>query len=104
MADDVEVLGELDDIITTSNYIISPFVGFIPWPYQFRVDGEEAEEIIEVPVSALLDKSSRRQGSEIIGGETVTSYFYPYQGRVIWGATARILHQFLDILAQVVRE
>ena len=34
---DVEVLGELDDMATIgSGYIISPFVGAIPWPYQFE--------------------------------------------------------------------
>jgi len=98
----VKLLGELDDTVTmTSNYIIFPFVGLIPWPYQFKVDGWEVEEIIEVPISALLDKDSLRQQTEIINGKEVTSYSYHYQGRVIWGATARILHQFLDILARV---
>jgi len=101
---EVEVLGELDDTLTeTSNYIISPFVGLIPWPYQFKVDGWETEEIIEVPISALMDKDCLHQETEIKSGQAVTSYFYHYQGRVIWGATARILHQFLDIFAQVER-
>jgi 8-oxo-dGTP pyrophosphatase MutT (NUDIX family) len=55
MAGDVEVLGELDDFVTqTSGYIISPFVAIIPWPYQFKVNREEIEEIIEIPLSALL--------------------------------------------------
>jgi len=102
MAEGVEVVGELDDTVTeTSSYIISPFVGLIPWPYQFKVDGWETEEIIEVPISALMGKDCLRQETEIIGSRAVTSYFYHYQGRVIWGATARILHQFLDIFAQV---
>jgi len=101
-ADRVEVLGELDDNITLkTGYIISPFVAIIPWPYPFKVDQWETKEIIEVPISALLDKSSLRQETEIIDGKTVTIYFYHYQGRVIWGATARILNQFLDIFAQV---
>ncbi len=104
-ADKVEVLGELDDIATiTSSYIISPFVALIPWPYQFKVNEEEAEEIVEVPISALLDKGCLRQETEIIDGQAVTSYFYHYQGRVIWGATARILNQFLDIFAQIMGE
>jgi 8-oxo-dGTP pyrophosphatase MutT (NUDIX family) len=99
--DDVEVLGELDDTVTTgSNYIVTPFVGLIPWPYKFKVDGWETEEIIEVPISALLDKGSQRQETEVIGGKAVSSYFYHYQGKVIWGATARILHQFLEIFVQ----
>ena len=104
MAHQVEVLGELDDFVTeTSGYIISPFVAFIPWPHQFKVNGEEAEEIIEVPILALLDKSCLRQETEIVDGQAVNAYFYPYQGRVIWGATARILNQFLDIFVQVMK-
>ena len=98
---EVKILGELDDILTeTSNYIISPFVGVIPWPYQLKVDGWETEEIIEVPISALMDKNSLRQETKIIGGQQVTSYFYHYRGKVIWGATARILHQFLNIFSR----
>jgi len=102
MAEEVEILGELDDTISvTSNYIISPFVALIPWPYQFKVSEEEIEELIEVPISALLDRNCQRQESEIMDGEAVPSYFYDYQGRVIWGATARILKQFLDIFVNV---
>ena len=102
MAEEVEILGELDDTLSiTSNYIISPFVALIPWPYQFQVNREEIEELIEVPLSALLDSSYQRQETEIIEGEAVTSYFYNYQGKVIWGATARILSQFLDIFVNV---
>ena len=100
VAEEVEILGELDDTIT-SNYIISPFVAFIPWPYQFKVDGSEVAQLVEVPISALLDKGCQRQETEIIEDEAVVSYFYHYQGRVIWGATARILKQFLDIFSQV---
>jgi 8-oxo-dGTP pyrophosphatase MutT (NUDIX family) len=102
MAEEVEILGELDDTLSiTSNYIISPFVALIPWPYQFKVNREEIEELIEVPISALLDSSYQRQETEIIEGEAVISYFYNYQGKVIWGATARILSQFLDISVNV---
>jgi len=101
---EVKVLGEMDDTLTeTTHYIISPFVGLIPWPYKFKVDGWETEEIIEAPISALMDKDCLHQETEIISGQAVTSYFYHYHGKVIWGATARILHQFLDIFTQVER-
>lgn len=97
--DQVEILGELDDEVSVkTNYIISPFVALIPWPYQFKVDGKETEEIIEAPILALLNKGYSRQS--IREGETVTKYYYHYQGRVIWGATARILNKFLDIFAR----
>lgn len=103
MAGDVELLGELDDFVTqVSSYIISPFVAAIPWPYQFKVNRKEIEEIIEVPISALLDMGRLPLETRIMDGEAVTSFFYHYQGRVIWGATARILNQFLDIFARTV--
>jgi len=99
---EVEVLGELDDTATTSGYIISPFVALIPWPYQFKVNPQETQEIIEVPISVFLDKGHLLQETDTINGEVVTSYFYYYEGRIIWGATAKILNQFLDIFAQVI--
>ena len=101
MPDEVEILGELDDEVSIkTNYVISTFVALIPWPYQLKVDGRETEEIIEAPISKLLNKGYSRQ--EVRDGKAVTSYFYRYQGRIIWGATARILKKFLDIFAQVI--
>jgi 8-oxo-dGTP pyrophosphatase MutT (NUDIX family) len=97
--DDVEVLGELDDVTSVkTNYIITPFLACIPWPYEFKVDGRETEEILEAPLQALMDIGFSRQ--ELRGNETVTGYYYNYQGRVIWGATARILAKFLDIFTE----
>jgi 8-oxo-dGTP pyrophosphatase MutT (NUDIX family) len=102
--DKVKVLGELDDTVTlVSDYIVSPFVGVVPWPYDFKVDGWETDEIIEAPVSSLLDEDSWHHKTEVIEGREVTAYFYHYRGDVIWGATARILHQFLDIFVQAVK-
>jgi 8-oxo-dGTP pyrophosphatase MutT (NUDIX family) len=98
--EDVYVLGELDDAITTtSNYVITPFVALIPYPYPFKTDGWEVEEIIEVPVAALLEEEQRHSASP--AGQGINPYFYHYQGRVIWGATAEILHQFLGIYSGV---
>ncbi len=98
---DVKVLGELDDTLTeTSNYVISPFVALIPYPYQFRVDGREVEEIIEAPISVLLDKECLRQKTAVLGGKALTLYVYKYRGRVIWGTTASILNQFLGVFSQ----
>lgn len=100
-AKDVEVLGELDDVATmTSNYIVSPFVAVIPWPYQFKTDKNEVEEVFEVPVPALLDRASLHRSTRLLDGETVDSYDYHYQERIIWGATAQILGQFLDIFSR----
>jgi len=100
--DQVEVLGELDDAITlTSHYTVTPFVGAIPWPYQFQVDQVETEAVITIPVSALLTDDCCTYQSVAIDGKQVISYFYHYQGKVIWGGTAQILKQFLEIFSRI---
>jgi 8-oxo-dGTP pyrophosphatase MutT (NUDIX family) len=99
----VEILGELDDeITTTSNYIVSPFVGVIQWPYHFTRNKDEVDAILNVPLAALLERDCLRPDTEILDGKTVNSYAYHYQGNVIWGATARILNKFLDIIRQAI--
>ncbi len=101
----IELLGELDDILTMgSNYIVSPFVASIPCPYKFALDAWEVEEVIEFPVDRLLDKSCRSQETSLVNGQSAVSYYYNCGGKIVWGATARILNQFLAIYAQVASE
>ncbi len=98
---DVEVLGALDDECSlTTNYIISPFVGLIPWPYHFQINKDEIAEIIEIPLSQLLKSDYLPGEFWTPDGEPVISHFYQYHGKVIWGATARILNNFLAICAK----
>jgi len=95
----VELLGELDRIGTlTSNFLITPFVGIIPYPYEFTIATNELEELVEVPISALLDNNNYREESHVYEGRTYVASFFEYKGKVIWGATARILKQFLDLV------
>ena len=97
---DVDVIGELDDQRSVeSNYIITPFTGFIPYPYNLVLNALETEELYEVPISVLLAQDSDRQVLTTRQGERVTPA-YDYQGNIIWGATVRILNQFLDIWHQ----
>jgi 8-oxo-dGTP pyrophosphatase MutT (NUDIX family) len=98
---DVEILGELDDMMTRgSPFIISPFVGAFPPGYQFTSSAFEIAEIIIIPISALLQKSCRTDGPELMpDGHLGTAYVFSYGQYRIIGATARILNQFLDIFA-----
>ena len=94
----VEILGELDDTVTITNYAVSPFVAAIPYPYEFTKSPEEVEEILEIPIRALLDKDNIREELELRQGKLVPVRSYEYNRQVIWGATARILRQFLGLL------
>ncbi len=99
--EEIEVLGELDDIATyTTNFVISPFVAAIPWPYEFRLNPYEVDEVIEVPLSVLLDPKNFSQEVVSLGNQLILQYFYTHGDKVIYGATARILKQFLEVLAE----
>ena len=102
LPEDVEILGELDDFLTRgSNYIITPFVGVISPDYRFRLSDYEIAELIEIPVEKLLAEGCRREDPvELVVGRWVVPYVYAYQGKLITGATARILKQFLEIYSQ----
>ena len=98
-AEDVEILGQLDDFQTfSSNFVISPFVATIPYPYEFRISKDEIEELIEVPVLALLDTNNFTEDCRVYKDRIAPIYFYEYGGHIIWGATSRILKQFLDLI------
>ncbi len=99
---DVNVLGELDDqLTTTSNFILTPFVGVIPWPYEFILSKAEVDDLVIAPVHTLMEKARMKPETEMLNGKEVPSFAYYYKGRRIWGATARVLKKLLEILAQV---
>jgi 8-oxo-dGTP pyrophosphatase MutT (NUDIX family) len=98
---DVRILGELDDMCTfSSDFCIAPFVGLIPYPYPFKINRHEIEEILEVPLSVFLDEARFREELRSRNGELVPVYFYQHDEHTIWGATARILKQLMDLISQ----
>ena len=100
-AKDVEILGELDDKLThASGYVISPFVAFIPYPYPFKLDRKEVEEIFSVPLSALMDELNFSSNYYPTEDKSGPGYAYEYEGHIVWGATAKILRQFTELLSK----
>jgi len=98
-AKDAEVLGELDDIATyTTGFIITPFVAMIPFPHKFTANPAEVDEIIEVPTHVLQDKRNFEEEMLDLGGRLILQYFYHYRDHVIYGATARIVKHFLEVV------
>ena len=96
--DDVQVIGILDDIVTITRFIVTPIVGLFPYPYPFKVSEVEIAELIEVPLSSLLDEKCSSKKEIIRSGQKEVVYAYQYGEHIIWGATARILKQFLDLI------
>jgi 8-oxo-dGTP pyrophosphatase MutT (NUDIX family) len=97
--EDVEVLGQLDDVTTVvSGFVIRPYVGRIPHPYDLRPAREEIAEVIRAPLGFFLDRRNLRTESRERAGRRELVYFYDYGPHMVWGATARILHRFASIL------
>jgi 8-oxo-dGTP pyrophosphatase MutT (NUDIX family) len=95
---DVQIIGILDDIVTITEFIVTPIVGLFPYPYPFKVNEVEIAELIEVPLASLLKKDSFSEREIFRGGEREIVYAYQYGKHIIWGATARILKQFLGLI------
>ena len=98
---DVKIIGELDDAATTTSlFCITPFVGIIPYPYEFKRDTFEVEEIFDVSLEDLM-KADKKEEMVEVGGVQIKVISYEVDGHVIWGATAWILTEFLTILRNV---
>jgi len=95
---DVQIIGILDDIVTITQFIVTPIVGLFPYPYPFKVSEVEIAELIEVPLSSLLDEKCLSTEEIIRSGQKEVVFAYQYGKHIIWGATARILKQFLDLI------
>lgn len=96
---DIVILGALPTELTAVSYfLIHPFVGAINPSASFIINHDEIDRILEVPLDALISMKNVREQLFEHAGNKFNVYFYDYQGDVIWGATARILKQFLDLI------
>jgi 8-oxo-dGTP pyrophosphatase MutT (NUDIX family) len=97
--EDIEILGQLDDMTTlTSNFIIHPFVGLIPFPYSFKINKREVEHIIEAPLRFFLDPSQPQPFTLPRDEGGIETPAFIYKDAVIWGATERILENFIGLI------
>lgn len=85
---DVEIIGRLDDSWTYTGFVISTFVGVIPYPYDFTTNPGEVAHLIFLPYRHL-------KGSELAPEQWGELH---YNGDRIWGATCRILLTFRDVV------
>jgi 8-oxo-dGTP pyrophosphatase MutT (NUDIX family) len=100
-AEDIEVLGMLDPLLTTTQYVITPIVGTFPWPYDLHLNRTEVASVFGVSLEWLADRSNleiRQRDYPISGGSIPVYYFKPYQGEIIWGATALLTINLLRLV------
>ncbi len=96
--DAVEILGSLDDSETSTQFVITPFVGLVRQPVIYTPDGRETERVLELPLEGFLNPANFRVEQWERDGRLRPVYFYEVEGEVVWGATARILKEFFDLV------
>ncbi|HEK84917.1 MAG: NUDIX hydrolase [Candidatus Saccharicenans sp.] len=97
--DNQEVVGQLTPLyVQASNYCIFPVVAVTPKTPNFKPGAEEVAEIIEVPLKHLLDPRNLAFEIRSIRGQSALVPYFAYNQHQIWGATAMILSELLDIL------
>lgn len=96
---DVDVVGVLDDTVTAASaHVVRPFVGFVPHPYAFQLDSFEIEQLIHLPLRPLLEPNCFREEIWERDGLPHAVFFHEHDGHTIWGLTARILKQFVEVV------
>ena len=94
---DVRVLGRLTNMITITHFRVTPVVGVVPWPYVFRVGSEEVARVFTIPLAWLAEPRNRWEFPFPERKRALIAY-HPYDGELLWGATARMTVDFLNIL------
>jgi 8-oxo-dGTP pyrophosphatase MutT (NUDIX family) len=97
---DVEILGRIDDeLAAVSSFIIHPFVGRVPWPYDFEINISEVDSLIFIPLYVFMDDTAgHKKDFVLVDGFPYHGTNYQYNGHVVWGATARIMENFISII------
>jgi 8-oxo-dGTP pyrophosphatase MutT (NUDIX family) len=95
--EDVTVLGRLSQLITVSSFRVSPIVGIIPFPYAFKVEGFEVQRVFTIPLAWLANQNNYWEFTLRESERSLIAY-HPYDGELLWGATARMTVNFLKTL------
>lgn len=99
---DVTLFGRLEDHPVITGYVVRPFVGMIPWPYDLRISNEEVETVFSIPLSWLQKSEHREERQRQYEGRDINvTYFQPYQGHLLWGASAEMTLTLLSVLGLI---
>jgi 8-oxo-dGTP pyrophosphatase MutT (NUDIX family) len=98
--EDVRIIGQLDDMLTVSNFRVTPYIGVLSeqTDYPFVINDNEVSRVVHVPLSFFLDEKNMELEVRTHQGREVLVPAFSYNGQRIWGATARMLHQFIELL------
>lgn len=100
---DITVIGRLTDLyIPPSNFRVTPIVGFVEARPDFKIDPYEVKELVETPMSLLINKSTvKRKDIPVRGAYSLNAPFFDITGKTIWGATAMMLSELVELVREI---
>ena len=96
--DQIEIMGRLDDLFTITKYIITPFIGIIKGKFKIITSDAEVFRVIKVPLSIFGKNGCFQEEAWQQNKTSYPIYYYYYRRNIIWGATAYIMNQFMEII------
>lgn len=97
---DINIIGRLDEVDTTTGFLVSPFLGLIPHPYDFQLNDQEVDHLITVPIAGFTDVTRQYDFYYFNGRRLASLIAYHIDNQIIWGATARIIEQLITMLQE----
>jgi len=96
----MQIIGDLTDMyVPPSNSMITPKVAFLKKRPVYNIDPNEVDKVIEVSISGLLDPNNQTiKTIQVQKGIKVNMPAIQIGEYLIWGATARILKEFILVL------
>tara|TARA_B100000925_G_scaffold222620_1_gene171277 strand:+ start:186 stop:764 length:579 start_codon:yes stop_codon:yes gene_type:complete len=93
----VNILGPLDTVVSRYNISVTPYVGIVPENVSLNNKSEEIESCFKVPLSFLLRDERHRNDEIKRDGDIFFMPAYEYDSYIIWGLTAMMTVDFLNI-------
>jgi 8-oxo-dGTP pyrophosphatase MutT (NUDIX family) len=97
---DIQVLGKMPAYETVTGYIVTPIIGLLNWPVSITKSQMEVERVFSIPLDWLMKKDNASiQEFDIPGRGTISTLVYKiFDGEKLWGFSARITEQFINMI------
>ena len=93
----VSILGPIDTVVSRFNISVTPYVGIVPHDIELNDSSDEIEACFRVPLSFLLRDKRHRNDEINRNGDIFFMPAYEYNSYIIWGLTAMMTVDFLNI-------
>ena len=95
----VRVLGCMAQVAMITRFVVTPVVGIVDWPTPLTVNPDEVDRVFSIPLDWLAETANQEYRVHTHGGKDFDMpYFMRFDGEIVWGATAGMTMDFLQLI------